>query len=175
MFLFSGHKPDELVFIQWHSHKTHISSDSVFPLDGGIGCCPVMSALDDQDWDGQVCVHVCVSACVCVRAHACECMSRPEMNLVLSSGAPTLCFNTRSLTETWSLLVRHSWSSLARDPQGSSCLHSPSAGIADPCHCAWLFTWLLEIELRSSCLLALRDFTDWVLPQLRIFFFFFFF
>lgn len=117
--------------------------------------------LNDQDWDGQLCVHVCMYGCMCVCVcvyNACVCMWRPGVNFSCHpQELHTLFFETR--VSHWDLGLADKGKLTGQGPQGSFCLHFRSAGITNTCRYAQLFTWVLEIELKSSYLYS-KDFPD---------------
>lgn len=75
--------------------------------------------------------------CVCVLVRACVCYMFLHMQVCVEarkgcwmpSSATTFCFQAGSLTGIWGSPIRPDW--LTSKPQGSSCLHLPSAGICN--------------------------------------------
>lgn len=100
-----------------------------------------------------VCVHVYMHVCVWVCGgvvHRCWLL----MVGVFFSHSPP-CVLRQVLSRNLELTDWLDW--LAREPQGTShlCLQDSRHNF-----CTWLFPWVLDIKVRSSCLLG-KHFTDW--------------
>lgn len=117
---------------------------------------------------------MCLCMCVCVDLSTCVCTGKWRLEDKIthhSSGALHLsCYVVLFFSDKgshWSRTFEVDWATVAIQPQGSTCLHLPiSTGIQVHVTIPFTLKWVLQMELRHSCLCG-KHFTNWLITPPR--------
>lgn len=101
---------------------------------------------------------MCVYACLCMWWYRVTCTqigtSRGQrlVSGVVPQVLSVLFLKIQFLAQNWNLSIMSVW--LARETLEFFWLHPPTSMFTGTCHHAWLFTWILGLELRQCVSMA---------------------